>query len=323
MGLLDNKSRVLDTVITQEGRRQLATGRMIIEYVSFTDATTFYEADVVSGSTDAGERIYFEANSSLQDSIAFEADDSGLLQANPGFFRNGIGISNGKILSSSNSFLEFVTGTNFASLGSNLLSASIDNFKNLRIISSIGPFDDDTEFVLNSNSIAFNMTNNSPVFADGIPKKSVDETEDLFGDPLLSHIPNFSYMPPVNSPVSFNDSPTQLGDFKPLGQSKKLEPDEVMNEIKVSEELGQTIDISFVETSRGNNIFSQFFELRSTGMIKLDVIDYGSFFMNDSNSSRHVFFVGKIYKNSLGATVFMRLFTLMFYDDDNIESIFA
>ena len=39
-GILDNKSRVLDTVITTEGRRQLAEGGVDIQYVTFTDGAT-------------------------------------------------------------------------------------------------------------------------------------------------------------------------------------------------------------------------------------------------------------------------------------------
>ena len=38
-GLLDPKKRVLDTFMTEEGRKQASTGRMRVEYVSFSDAT--------------------------------------------------------------------------------------------------------------------------------------------------------------------------------------------------------------------------------------------------------------------------------------------
>ena len=49
-GILDNKNRIMDTIITTSGRRQISSGRLRVEYASFTDGGTFYEADEVSGS---------------------------------------------------------------------------------------------------------------------------------------------------------------------------------------------------------------------------------------------------------------------------------
>src|SRR5690242_15317363 len=97
MGLLDSKSRILDTLVTLEGRRQISTGKLKIEWISLTDTATFYEADLVSGSTDATRRLYLEACQLPQDQITFEADDSGRLMS----FKNdkGLIISAGNILS--------------------------------------------------------------------------------------------------------------------------------------------------------------------------------------------------------------------------------
>ena len=78
-GILDNKSRIMDVIVTKQGRRQLASGKMRIQFASFTDANTFYRADIVSGSADATERIYFEAASSISDAVTFETDDTGAL----------------------------------------------------------------------------------------------------------------------------------------------------------------------------------------------------------------------------------------------------
>ena len=77
-GILDSKSRVMDVVITEEGRRQMHNGNLKIEFASFTDCHTFYEADAVSGSADASKRIFLEAPTTLtQDQITFETDGSG------------------------------------------------------------------------------------------------------------------------------------------------------------------------------------------------------------------------------------------------------
>ena len=78
-GILDNKSRVLDIVVTREGKRQIAAGKLIPRFISFSDGRSFYEADHQSGSTDASERPYFQAESRKSDIITFENDDSGQL----------------------------------------------------------------------------------------------------------------------------------------------------------------------------------------------------------------------------------------------------
>jgi hypothetical protein len=78
-GILDSKTRVLDTIVTLEGRRQLATGGINIRYVSFTDAATYYAADIVSGSADATLRLYLESCNLPQDQVTFQADSDGRL----------------------------------------------------------------------------------------------------------------------------------------------------------------------------------------------------------------------------------------------------
>ena len=42
-GILDKKTRFIDYVITQEGKRQLASGKLRAEYASVTDMHTFYD----------------------------------------------------------------------------------------------------------------------------------------------------------------------------------------------------------------------------------------------------------------------------------------
>ena len=133
-GILDNRTRVLDTVITNEGRRQAATGKMNVEYVSFSDASAIYALDtLVSGGLDFTSRITFEAGNLPQDSIVFETDDSGNLLANFVDGDNGYRVRAGKVfpvLTGSTRFeAPFISGSQFASLATTLLSSSLENFK--------------------------------------------------------------------------------------------------------------------------------------------------------------------------------------------------
>ena len=52
-GILDSKSRILDAILTSEGRRQVAEGTFIVSCVTFTDADIAYIPDAVDGHVDA------------------------------------------------------------------------------------------------------------------------------------------------------------------------------------------------------------------------------------------------------------------------------
>jgi hypothetical protein len=78
-GILNSKTRIMDVVLTVEGRRQLASGKFVPQFASFTDRHVFYAKDAASGSDDASSYIYFEAGNRVQDQIVIENDDSGLL----------------------------------------------------------------------------------------------------------------------------------------------------------------------------------------------------------------------------------------------------
>ena len=68
-GILDTKTRVMDTLVTSEGRRQIASGELRIEYASFTDRQIFYSSGSAGFLEDQGGRIYFEAYSDNNDKI--------------------------------------------------------------------------------------------------------------------------------------------------------------------------------------------------------------------------------------------------------------
>ena len=42
-GILDKKTRFIDFVVTQEGKRQIASGELKAEYASVTDMHAFYK----------------------------------------------------------------------------------------------------------------------------------------------------------------------------------------------------------------------------------------------------------------------------------------
>lgn len=76
-GILDNKSRIIDAILTTEGRRQLAARTFAVTHVTFSDADVVYRPDETEGHDDPTTKIYLEACNLPQDQIVFEADDEG------------------------------------------------------------------------------------------------------------------------------------------------------------------------------------------------------------------------------------------------------
>ncbi len=301
-GILNNKSRILDSIVTLEGRRQIVGGKLKIEFASFSDRFTFYEADAVSGSSDASDRIFFEAVSLPQDQVTFEADDSGRLLSFEG--RNFVKTKMGKPVVSG-SFL--TDRAQFASTANKLLSSSVDNFKDLRSIGSDEFFRDDRDFIVSQNELKFTITDERPFHSEEVQSISVDKAESFFQDKRLSHIKNFKFLPPKNKKTTLDPEGSLLGEFRPLSQPEVLSFDELKSELVNKD----SHTVFFSETSRFNNLFGQFFEVTGNDIRKLDVIDFGSFPI-ESGESVHVFFVGKIYVDKMRRSTFINLFTVIF-----------
>lgn len=298
-GILDSKTRIFDTILTSEGRRQLAAGTFKIEFASFSDSATFYERDAVSGSSDAGVRIFFEAASSQRDQITFETDDAGVLV--PYTSAGSIKTVGSKIVSGTTIISN---GTTFASVADTLLSSSLDNYKNLYLLGTEDIFLDTGKFEVSRDEVNFILTDKVPLDTQkDITQASINSVESFYQDKRLSHIPNFKYLPPVNKGTE-----NPIGSFPCQGQEEILTYDQLLSEMGGKE----SAEITFPSTSRENNLTMQLFELSNGNLQKLDVIDFGEFTTDDDSPVKQVFFVGKIFEDELGNGTFVNLFVLIF-----------
>lgn len=314
MGILDGKSRIIDTVLTQEGKRQVAQGKVRATYVSFTDSSAIYNTDtIVSGGLEPSNRFVLEAGSLYQDQITIESDDSGLLQEFIISDSRRYDIRQGQVLSSSNGGgVVPVTGSQFNSLAESLLGSSINNFKNLYILKSPDPTDEkEKNFFIGPEHVSYSITPSNPISQGGMKEACINNVESLFYDKKLSHILNFQFLPPVNSSSeSGTTTSTPLGTYTNLNQEPIITYDQILTEINNATAKGYGSDVRFIETSKNNNLVCQMFELSNGVMNKLDVVDFGSF--QSQQGTKHVFFVGKVYTDSYNTQVFVRLFTLVF-----------
>jgi hypothetical protein len=339
MGFLDARTRIFDTILTLQGRKQLASGKLKAEFYSFTDMGSFYVQDTsVSAALDGTKRVYLEASSLPQDMITFESDDAGKLV---NFRPSNVLVRNGQILTEVTSGLDIsgslgrvflpVQDNVFASMANTLLSSSMDAYSNNYIIGSPDVFDENiTSFLVGNNNISFTISDASPIPPGEYQTANLEHVDGLFVDSKLSHLPNFQYLPPINKYRPGDSTISLLGYYPNLNQRRQLTFADVENYIEEATRRGFSSEIVFEETSKVNNLICQMFEIGDNEVVKLDVIDFGLFNLAGQDISlsertrqnkdprkaptlsKHVFFVGKVFTDSHGVNKFINLFTIVF-----------
>ena len=240
-GILDKKERMLDLIVTAEGRRQAAQGQMKIAFATFTDMHTFYRA---SGSFDiaepADDRLFFEATNRIQDVIVPELEPGNSLRP----FRAGDFVVDGHTMASGSFKVGFseksnvLTGSSINESGQSLLNSITDNFKDLRILRTSDPFSDTSDLILSHKSITFKVTNKT-IFnraPAGVyhpnhtySKVNIDTAPSLFLDKRFAHFPNFDYLPPVNLPPPEREFGEPLGEYLRLNEPSDRTFDDIIS----------------------------------------------------------------------------------------------
>lgn len=319
MGILDTQ-RILDTVLTSEGRRQLASGELRFSFYSFSDASALYDHQDTTASGSFGSQdgistpFILEASSLPQDAITLEVNDAGKLSSKEFFDGDGMRrvVSNGVIFNSESQIPPMTPA--FASLVSNLIETSVQNFVKQRIVASPDYREEFDDFVVNQTSLSFDLLENRPIQSisdGGIPVGTLDTTPSLFADKRLSNIPNFDYLPPVNS-VKFGNGNVPIGRYARLRPEYDSVVADLQTELKEAEQKGYKSQIRVTESSFDNKLVAQFFEVaRSGNLSKLDVIDFGEVVFQGEQQARRVFFVGKVFLDSNNSQTYINLFTLV------------
>lgn len=349
MGILDKKTRFIDLVVTQEGKRQIAAGDLRAEFASLSDCNAFYDK---AHKDDISQRLYFEVMERAENSIVLEKDDSGKL-VSFNFSPTGSIVGNNIFLKDTSNAqklsLNAVTGSSFDIGQNSILDASLNHFKKNYFI---GTNDQrgNNEFEVDNTEIVFTINNEQPF--GGSPYKetiNVNKADPFFIDSKLTHLENFQFLPPVNTDGSnygtytdirsisretWDDIKTRIGyevfsesDMSPLGndndirknaiginkKSRKLLVDGNLPNIKQPKKENKTI--RFNKTSTENNLLIQLFE-DSIGpsMQKLDIVDAGIFEDESDENGRiqkQVFYVGKTFLDDFNTPTFVNIFTIV------------
>lgn len=305
-GILNNKTRMLDTILTREGRRQIASGDLRIKYVTFTDRHTFYSQEDDDAADDADDRIFLEAFHRPQDQIIFETDNDGRFLP---FEGSDIKISNGKLYKALGTSYQEITGNDTAESAGELLDSSTQNFIEQQIIGTKDVFSDSSEFSVYPDNVIFKITNDVPFSRNQMSKIDLTHVDSLFQDKRLQHLPFYKYLPPVNRPKAGSTSGEPLGYYARLNKDAPMTYGDIINMLYNKD----YVELSYPSTSIENNIVAQIIEARPDNVQKLALIDCGEFYSESlKNSSSHVYFVGKVIVDANGLHTFVNMFTILF-----------
>lgn len=210
-----------------------------------------------------------------------------------------------------------------------ILTSSVENFKNLNLISTIDSIFEEDKFSLTEDDIVFytdRIENKTWSTVNQVP--SLNTVDSIFSDDKLSNLLNFRYLPPiVKTSTSAMPNKTDiaaiqaaaLGNYPSFGGS--ISPI-TFAQIKSQLSVYENRELKFVETSRKNNLITQIFEVVDGQTRKLDIVEYGDV-RNDPNEpsvvSDKVYFVGKTFLDDRGTTCFINMFTLIFSRAANEE----
>ena len=275
-GILDPKTRILDFIITAQGKKALAEkGEFVPSFVSFSDDKVYYAKLSKTGSVadDASNRLLMQASSFNKDAL-FSMSGSLLFEEKSQF-----------------------TATKRS-------ETLLSNLQSLRILQSVPSYQsNDTNFSLSNTSVEFVPEEKD---VDVAISEDVNNLSATFQDKHFQHIDNYKFLSPINS-----ISGELLGDYP------KLNTDEILTDVELQQLLEFKKKHSF-EITGGvlpRNLLFRIFEIDSetSESSLLEIIDYGSYLGEDKKNKR-VFFVGKIFEDSLGLPVFVNIFTMVFSD---------
>lgn len=317
-GILDSKSRVMDTLITVTGRDQAARGELDVKFASITDRQIYYRTGSDGMLFDLDDRLYFEAASDDNDIIVYESDSDGYLQP---FVSDDYSIYGGLAFDMTSSQGTNEIGGNHGSVtfstgsidlvSDAVIMGSTNNFKRQYIVGSrnLAKFDKNTPFKLSVNKIDFSISATSPINTQVDSwKKNTDQIDSVFQDHKLGNLLNYRYLPPVTKQYTGALTGSVMANYSKINQDP-LDTYEELEEYLAGKPYQE---VNFVETSLANNILAQIFSINQTTctLEKLAIIDVGEYQV-DGSYNPHLFFAGKLYRDSVGALTFANIFTIV------------
>jgi hypothetical protein len=307
-GILNSKERLIDFIITKNGRNKIPKGELEFVYASLSDFNTFYEYDVRGDekvASDASGRLYFEAASRFQDTVVPELLDGTELEnfRSSKFIFSGNKIMSGTFHKDAVTYNNIVSGSELISLSDDILDDIKNNFNDLKILATDDLFSDSNDFNISKKELTFN--------AENIKSKHIDLQPSILESEYFSHLPNFKYLPPINEKSGVSEASQPLSEYDKFNSNSELDITELIDKLNKR----QSGEVVFNETSKDNNLIIQIYEFSTNGNEKLSIIDYGKYSNlvtgENKTESKNVYFIGKIIRDDNGIEKFVNIFTII------------
>lgn len=309
MGVLNSKTRVVDVVMTPNGRASLALGGLKVAYATFTDGQTYYDESSISGSYDtATDRIFLEAPGSLpQDTLSLTTDDTGKLIPASAFGTNIT--QRGTLYTDSTPVVGYQTGSNFSSAVRNVVNMFQTAYSYNSLIGTRTPVDDDQNFSIVPNSASFNILTDLKV--DDVAE--IDTADSLFFDKRFANLPQFKFLPPVVSSAGIT---SELGKYSNIKKFNQYTYDDLKTDVfgTSTTPVKQRSDIDIETSTRENDLVVQMYEITNDGVTKLDAVDYGEAidYTDKDHQQKRIIFFGKVFLDNSETATYVNLFTVVF-----------
>ena len=295
-GLLDPKKRIIDAIITPEGRRQLMNGGMNIRFASFSDIGSAYESNDKMIYEPESIKINLESFSTRNDTIMQSTDESGR------FIESAAGPIGGITFSPAGMIVSSSTEDDY---GTTIAMNSIEFLKNQMMISTFDTIRNDKGLFLSKEQIQFSIQKGIP-FKQEPKTTSLNDADSLFCDKRLKNIGRFKYLPPVQQGTQINEDLKPLGIYPDFSEVDDISQGDFYSYLK-------TLEMHEIELSRlteNHDIAIQVFESTDTKIQKLDIIKYGKIETENGKLS-DLYFLGKLYFDEFDVPTFINIFTMV------------
>lgn len=296
-GLLDDKSRIIDAILTLSGRSQAMAGGLRVRYVTLSDSGASYAGGASDVALYSSASLNLECFSTPWDTITVETDESGMML---GFAGDSFSVTpDGKAVVSGSLSSE-------VKIADELNKTSLDSFKNLQVLSSRNKFLNDPGLSATPSSYTYSITDKFP-FSGEPPKSSIDDVDSFFTDKRLSNLANFKYLPPVQMSRSQAGTAEALGNYANLSEENEYSQRDPISSLSNLE--GVSIRLS--SRTEDSTLAIQVFEEAEEYVQKLDVVRYGPIGISPEGGQSTVYFLGKIYEDGFDVPTFVNIFTLV------------
>ena len=299
-GILNNKSRILDVILTDIGRDQMNRGEFEVSFATFSDNGTQYVDNDTSPGVMASitDNLYFETFSCPYDEIVPEIDNVGdfilTRQVSP-----TLTVKDGVLYEKSGSFGEFTPVDGFTNISkfTDLTTKRWNGLQLLKTTSTLPPLE-------------LSRYNAEIDLLEDVNPKDVNGLPPILVDPRFSGNINTMYLPPIVNVAGQETVMRAYNQYsRPYSKTNVITEIEKKSKGKVSFVIGKDDSFQYY------NFIAQGFVGINQSVKKFLVVDAGEFVNDDNVPIMQVYHLGFIFKDGSGTSKFSRGFSIVFHNE--------